>query len=74
MIKRRQLLAHLAATPLMAGIPAMAQTYPDKAFENYRAATPRQPPRCIGQAGSRWPESQLEAARSGRKPPWLQLA
>lgn len=30
MIKRRQLLTHLAASPLMAGLPAMAQTFPDK--------------------------------------------
>jgi tripartite-type tricarboxylate transporter receptor subunit TctC len=30
MIKRRQLLAQLAASPLMAGLPALAQTYPDK--------------------------------------------
>jgi len=70
MIKRRQLIGHMAATPLLASLPAMAQAYPDKPIKIIVPLPPGSPPdvlaRHLSEAVSRnWRQPVVVENRPG---------
>lgn len=70
MIHRRQLLGHLAATPLLASLPATAQAFPDKPIRIIVPLPPGSPPdvlaRLLSEAISRnWKQPVVVENRPG---------
>lgn len=70
MIHRRQLLGHLAATPLLASLPATAQSFPDKPIKIIVPLPPGSPPdvlaRHLSEAISRnWKQPVVVENRPG---------
>ena len=70
MIKRRQLLGHLAAAPLLASLPATAQSFPDKPLKIIVPLPPGSPPDVLARlvaegVGRNWKQPVVVENRPG---------
>ena len=70
MINRRQLIGHLAATPLLASLPATAQTFPDKPLKIIVPLPPGSPPDVLARlvaegVGRNWKQAVVVENRPG---------
>ena len=70
MIQRRHLMGHLAAAPLLASLPAWAQTYPDKPIKIIVPLPPGSPPDVLARlvaegVGRNWKQAVVVENRPG---------
>lgn len=70
MIQRRQLIGHLAAAPLLASLPARAQSYPDKPIKIIVPLPPGSPPDVLARhladaVGRNWKQTVIVENRPG---------
>ena len=70
MIQRRHLMGHLAAAPLLASLPAWAQTYPDKPIKIIVPLPPGSPPDVLARlvaegVGRSWKQAVVVENRPG---------